>query len=155
MKANIKEAISIYGVGTRVLTSDGPGIIRAVYDYKCLIRIDDNYLHDAKGLDPSRLPAPIEYWKHDSPSHFHGELYKFDELKLILRKWNSLRPEEIEALDWDNQSIYWAKKSKKGIITYNEEAPQTLRPNEYLFFIKLKIDIFDFNKDGFCAEDQT
>lgn len=154
LKPTIQQLISMYGIGTRVLTPDGPGTIKAIYNYRCLIMVDDEYRQKSRfGLPAERLPFPTEYWNHERPFDFHGSLYAFDELKLILRKWNTLRPEEIEAIDWDNQSIYWAKKSKKGVIKYDEVAPQCLRPAEYLFFCNLKIDVFDLYKDSIAVEE--
>lgn len=143
----VKQYLSMYGVGTRVHTPDGTGIVRAIYDYKALVYLDEEFRLKANNdLPPERLPFPTEYWNHESPFDFHGGLYRFDELILILRPWNSLRPEEIENLEWDNQSMYWAKKSKKGVITYDQECPHTLRANEYFFFIQLKIDVFELVK---------
>lgn len=148
------EYISIYGTGTRVVTPDGKGVIRAIYEHKVLVMLDPEYRMKAKfGLPPHRLPFPVEYWNHERPFDFWGSLYSFDELKLILRKWNALRSEEIEALDWDNQSIYWAKKSKKGVITYQEEMPTTLRPTEYSFLCKIKIDLFKLHEKGLAVSE--
>lgn len=146
----IKEYLSIYGTGTRVETPDGLGLVRAIYEYKCLVMLDQEFRMKARyGRSSDHLPAPIEYWDHAEPHHYFGCLYAFEEIKLILRHWSELKPQEIEAMDWDNQSMYWAKKSKKGIISFDiREAPQTLRPNEYIFLCSLKIDLFNLKQKG-------
>lgn len=151
--ADIKQFISIYGTGTRVQTIDGPGVVKAIYQYKVLVLIDKEYRINAKnGHPPDSLPYTESYWSHEEPQHFIGYLYAFDELKLMLRSWNTLRPEELNALDWDNQSIYWAKKSAKGVIKYNEEPPTTFRATEYAFLCALKIDLFDLKEKGIAVD---
>src|SRR4051812_7535486 len=120
----IQHALCLYGTGTRILTPDGPGTLRAIYEYKCLVMVDKEYRIKARqGRTPEHLPFPTEYWNHEKPFDYWGGLYAFEALKLMLRKWNNLKPQEIEALDWDNQSMYWAKRSKKGVITYDEQQP--------------------------------
>jgi hypothetical protein len=149
---DIQQAVTIYGIGTRIMTTDGPGTIKAIYEHRVLVMVDEEFRMKARrGKPMNHLPFPTEYWNHKEARTFWGLLYGFHELKLILRPWNSLKPEEIEALDWDNQSCYWAKKSKKGVITYDEESPECFRPTEYSFLCKLKIDLFHLKEQGIAV----
>lgn len=83
-----------------------------------------------------------------------GRSFYLSEIKLLLRPWSDLKPIEIKHLNWDDQYLYWAKKNKKGEIkiTYQEQMPVTLRPNEYSFLCKLGIDLFHAIKTGIAMD---
>lgn len=83
--------------------------------------------------------------------------YPKEEVKPILRPWTDLRPEEVGRMEWDNQDIYWAKKTKKGKITikYTDGPPSCFRPEEYLFLCALGIDLFGLIPAGLAIDSTT
>jgi hypothetical protein len=79
-----------------------------------------------------------------SSSNMHHFFFSWDEIKPILRPWSDLKPDEVGKMTWDNDPMWWAKKSKKGKITisYDSQAPTCFRPEEYRFLCSLGIDLF-------------
>lgn len=79
---------------------------------------------------------------------------KPEEINLLLRPWHTLTPAEVGSLSWDNDSMYWVKQKKNGkrVLIYEDQAPTTLRPNEYMELCRLGIDLFDLIKDGLALD---